>query len=279
MDDFRASDGPGAAAGATAGRRFTTAGRDGVTGAGNARLRPARAGETCLRGIDAGRTGLNGVGAALLALGLGLLPVAATAQAGAEQDAPATTTAPGDRPMPGGMQEGGLPETSPGASPALEGEVIPPRQPGTATGVPGENGVADAPNRGMMERMLEQRGMGMQGGARDEGTGGGMTGQGMMGHGMMQGGMMQGGMMGHHAGGQGGGQGGHGAMGAGAGHGAAIPRLMFLLIDRDGDGALSLEELREVQERVFREMDADGDGGVTPEEIEGFMGRMMSHRP
>lgn len=54
------------------------------------------------------------------------------------------------------------------------------------------------------------------------------------------------------------------------GHGMAM-RMMWILIDADGSGGLSLEEIQEAHERIFQAVDADGDGEVTPEEIRMFM--------
>jgi Ca2+-binding EF-hand superfamily protein len=48
-------------------------------------------------------------------------------------------------------------------------------------------------------------------------------------------------------------------------------RMMLIVMDTDGDGALSLEEVQAVHARMFAAMDADDDGSVTPEEMEGFM--------
>ena len=67
----------------------------------------------------------------------------------------------------------------------------------------------------------------------------GMMGQGMMGHGMM-------------------------------GH-SVMMRIIFGLMDANGDGKLSLEEFQAAQERIFKAMDADHDGTVTLEEMEAFM--------
>jgi hypothetical protein len=48
-------------------------------------------------------------------------------------------------------------------------------------------------------------------------------------------------------------------------------RMMMILMDTDGDGALSLEEVQAVHARLFEAVDDDGNGRVTPEEIEAFM--------
>jgi hypothetical protein len=53
--------------------------------------------------------------------------------------------------------------------------------------------------------------------------------------------------------------------------GPGMMRMMLIVMDTDGDGALSLEEMQTVHARVFAAMDADGDGRVTPEEMEAFM--------
>jgi hypothetical protein len=69
----------------------------------------------------------------------------------------------------------------------------------------------------------------------------------------------------------GGGMSGYGMMmGAGMmGHG--MMRMMLIVMDTDGDGALSLEEFQAVHERMFAAMDVDDDGKLTFEEMEGFM--------
>jgi len=63
---------------------------------------------------------------------------------------------------------------------------------------------------------------------------------------------------------------GPGMMGPGM-MGPGMMRMMLIVMDADGDGALSLEEVQAVHARVFAAMDADGDGRVTPEEMETFM--------
>ena len=78
--------------------------------------------------------------------------------------------------------------------------------------------------------------------------------------GMMGGGMMGGGLMGHGMMGQGYGRGGPMAM-----------RIIFSLMDANGDGKLSLEEFQAAHERIFKAMDTDHDGTVTFEEMQAFI--------
>ena len=78
--------------------------------------------------------------------------------------------------------------------------------------------------------------------------------------GMMGGGMMGGGMMGR------------GMMGQGYGRGSPMAmRIIFSLMDANGDGKLSLEEFQAAHERIFKAMDADHDGTVTFEEMQAFI--------
>lgn len=81
---------------------------------------------------------------------------------------------------------------------------------------------------------------------------------GMMGHGTMGGGMM-GGMMGH------------GMMGGGTMGPPFMMRMIFALMDADGDGTISLEEFQAAHERIFKAMDTNKDGKLTPEEMQAFM--------
>jgi hypothetical protein len=53
--------------------------------------------------------------------------------------------------------------------------------------------------------------------------------------------------------------------------GPGMMRMMLIVMDTDGDGALSLEEMQAVHARMFAAMDGNDDGRVTPEEMEGFM--------
>jgi EF hand len=84
---------------------------------------------------------------------------------------------------------------------------------------------------------------------------GGMMGRGMMGLGMM-------GMMGRDGYAHGGWHQGRGSMGM---------RMVFSLMDADGDGKLTLQEWQAAQERIFKAMDTDHDGTVTFEEMEAFI--------
>lgn len=61
-----------------------------------------------------------------------------------------------------------------------------------------------------------------------------------------------------------------GMMGPGMiGHGSML-RIMFAIMDADGDGALSLAEVQDIHARIFKHIDADKDGKVTLEEIQAF---------
>ena len=90
----------------------------------------------------------------------------------------------------------------------------------------------------------------------------GMMGQGgMMGHGMTgQGGMMGHGMMGRR-----------GMMGPGSVGSGMMMRMLFALMDSDGDGTISLQEFQAAHERIFKAMDANKDGRLTLDEIQAFM--------
>ena len=79
--------------------------------------------------------------------------------------------------------------------------------------------------------------------------------RGEMGCGMMHE-MMGAGMMGHR-----------GMMGGGP----LALRIIFALMDSDGDGTVSLQEFQAAHEKIFKAMDADKDGTLTPEEMQAFM--------
>jgi hypothetical protein len=80
--------------------------------------------------------------------------------------------------------------------------------------------------------------------------------------GTMQGGMMGCGMM------RPGGVMGRGMMGQG---GLFIMRIVFALMDSDGDGTVSLQESQVAHEKIFKAMDANKDGVLTMEEMQSFM--------
>ncbi|OAV48206.1 hypothetical protein A6U98_31320 [Rhizobium sp. WYCCWR10014] len=48
-------------------------------------------------------------------------------------------------------------------------------------------------------------------------------------------------------------------------------KIMFVIADTDGDGAISFAELTAIHKRVFDAVDANNDGKVTPEEMQAFM--------
>jgi hypothetical protein len=84
----------------------------------------------------------------------------------------------------------------------------------------------------------------------------GDEGRGMMGHeGMMGRGMMERG----------------GMMGRGMMAPPVMMRIIFSLMDSDGDGTVSLQEFQAAHERIFKGMDANKDGVLTLEEIQAFM--------
>ena len=64
---------------------------------------------------------------------------------------------------------------------------------------------------------------------------------------------------------------GYGHHGCHGGHGMVGMRIIFSLMDADGDGTVSLQEYQAAQERIFRAMDADHDGTVSLEEMQDFM--------
>ena len=48
-------------------------------------------------------------------------------------------------------------------------------------------------------------------------------------------------------------------------------RMLFSLMDTNGDGTISLQEFQAAQERIFKAIDANKDGRLTLEEIEAFV--------
>ena len=53
--------------------------------------------------------------------------------------------------------------------------------------------------------------------------------------------------------------------------GSMMIRMMFALMDADGDGKLSLQEFQAAHERIFKAMDANKDGFVTLQEMQNFI--------
>jgi Ca2+-binding EF-hand superfamily protein len=57
--------------------------------------------------------------------------------------------------------------------------------------------------------------------------------------------------------------------------GATMPghmmKIMFAIMDADGDGTLTFEEVMAIHKRIFNAIDANKDGKVTVEELEAFM--------
>ncbi len=63
----------------------------------------------------------------------------------------------------------------------------------------------------------------------------------------------------------------HGMTGQGGIMGPFAMRIIFALMDSDGDGTISLEEFQAAHQRIFKAMDADKDGTLTLEEMQNFM--------
>ena len=81
---------------------------------------------------------------------------------------------------------------------------------------------------------------------------------------MMGGGMMGPGMMGR-------GQWRHGWQRGSEIAPPMMMRMIFSLMDADGDGKLTLQEFQAAHERIFKAMDTDHDGTVTFGEMETFL--------
>jgi hypothetical protein len=109
---------------------------------------------------------------------------------------------------------------------------------GAATDVRAQSPAAQQPSE-QQQQQTEQGGPGA----------GGMMGRGMTGRGMGQGRMMRG----------------------MRGRGGMPLRIIFALMDTDGDGTISLQEWQAAHERIFKAMDANKDGRLTMDEIRAFM--------
>jgi len=86
----------------------------------------------------------------------------------------------------------------------------------------------------------------------------------MMGGGMM--GMGRSGMMGRGSGAWPG-----RAMGMMSMSVGARMKIIFAIVDTNGDGTLSFDEVMAIHKRVFDAIDANNDGKVTMEELQAFM--------
>jgi hypothetical protein len=64
---------------------------------------------------------------------------------------------------------------------------------------------------------------------------------------------------------------GRGMMGGGMMGSTFMMRMMFALMDADGDGTISLQEFQAAHERIFKGMDSNKDGKLTPEEMHAFI--------
>src|ERR1700730_12975087 len=64
---------------------------------------------------------------------------------------------------------------------------------------------------------------------------------------------------------------GGGMMGPGGMHSGMMMRMLFAMMDSDGDRTVSLQEFQAAHERIFRAMDADKNGQLTFDEMLAFM--------
>jgi Ca2+-binding EF-hand superfamily protein len=64
---------------------------------------------------------------------------------------------------------------------------------------------------------------------------------------------------------------GGGMMGADGMHSGMMMRMLFAMMDSDGDGTISLPEFQAAHERIFKAMDTNKDGVLTMQEIQEFM--------
>jgi hypothetical protein len=64
---------------------------------------------------------------------------------------------------------------------------------------------------------------------------------------------------------------GYGRTGGSAGARPFMMRMIFILMDSNGDGVVSLEEFKAAHERIFKAMDANKDGALTLEEMREFL--------
>lgn len=72
---------------------------------------------------------------------------------------------------------------------------------------------------------------------------------------------------------------GHGPMGGDMMGPPIMFRMIFALMDADGDGTVSLAEFQVAHERLFKAMDSNKDGKLSPEEMLTFMRGTTSSVP
>lgn len=48
-------------------------------------------------------------------------------------------------------------------------------------------------------------------------------------------------------------------------------KIMFAVVDTDGDGAISFDEMIKIHKRIFTAVDANHDGKITPDELRTFL--------
>lgn len=126
---------------------------------------------------------------------------------------------------------------------------------GAATSAIAQQGASSPMMQRPSQEQTQQQGSGQEN----------MAGQrGMMGPGMMRQGNMMG-MMGQREMG--------GGMTAPMGMTSRpfMMRIMFILMDTDGDGTVSLQEFQAAHERIFKAMDSNRDGRLTFDEMQSFM--------
>ncbi|RWB70429.1 MAG: EF-hand domain-containing protein [Mesorhizobium sp.] len=133
----------------------------------------------------------------------------------------------------------------------------PTTEPSPAGPLPDANGQASGPTREMIRQMIEQAVQERMQQERDSAVVGRQDAQGDRWQKHRDRGPDQGRRMAEHPGAR---------MMRGAGM-----RLMFALLDTDGDGALSENEVQDTVGRIFNAIDQNGDGKIDLDEIQAFL--------